>query len=98
VIDPQLSLSYYNRGVVKYELGDKKGAISDYDRAIAIDSKLKPASQFAPAYVNRGFVKSALGDRQGAIADLKIAAQIFKEQNDLAGYDKTISLIQQISN
>jgi tetratricopeptide (TPR) repeat protein len=97
-IEPQLSLSYYNRGVVKSASGDKKGAISDYDRAIAIDSKLKPASQFAPAYFNRGFIKSALGDRQGAIADLKIAAQIFKEQNDLAGHDKTTNLIQQISN
>jgi tetratricopeptide (TPR) repeat protein/S1-C subfamily serine protease len=92
VVDPKFALAYFNRGAAKYSLGDIKGAISDYDRAILIDSK------FAKACVNRGFAKAKLGDRQGAIADLNIAAQIFKGQNDLAGYDRAISLIKKISN
>jgi tetratricopeptide (TPR) repeat protein/S1-C subfamily serine protease len=84
--------AYSNRGITKYELGDKKGAIDDYNLAISIDPK------FAKAYGARGLTKAGLGDRQGAIADLNISAQLFKEQNNLDWYDKTISLIQQISN
>jgi tetratricopeptide (TPR) repeat protein/S1-C subfamily serine protease len=91
-INPQFATAYSNRGNVKSESGDKKSAISDYDQAIAIDSQL------ALAYVNRGSAKYALGDRQGAIADMNIAAQLSKSQNNLALYDMTTSLIQQISN
>ena len=91
-IKPQFAYAYFNRGFAKFKLGDKKGAIADLDRAITIDSK------FAKAYGCRGVVKYELNERQGAIADLNIAAQLFKEQNNLADYDKTINLIKQISN
>ena len=55
--------AYYNRGVAKSALGNKQGAIADYDRAIAINP------QYANAYLNRGNAKSALGNKQGAIGD-----------------------------
>ena len=41
----------HNRGNAKDDLGDKKGAIADYSKAIAIDP------QYAYAYYNRGNAK-----------------------------------------
>jgi tetratricopeptide (TPR) repeat protein/S1-C subfamily serine protease len=61
---------YVNRGNAKSELGNKKEAIADYDRAIAINPKL------AEAYNNRGNAKSELGNNQGAIIDYDRAIAI----------------------
>ncbi|MEB3148317.1 MAG: tetratricopeptide repeat protein, partial [Sphaerospermopsis sp.] len=60
-----------NRGVVKSDLGDKKGAIDDFTQAITINP------QFAKAYHNRGYAKFDLGDKKGAIDDLETARQLF---------------------
>jgi len=68
--DPQTSAQNFNRGLAKYNLGDNRGAIADYDRAI----KLKP--YYSLAYNSRGLAKSNLGDNQGAIADYDRAIQI----------------------
>ncbi|MDM3845745.1 MAG: tetratricopeptide repeat protein [Aphanizomenon gracile PMC638.10] len=54
---------YSNRGNVRNELGDKQGAIDDYNLAIKINPN------FAQAYNNRGVVRKDLGDKQGAIDD-----------------------------
>jgi tetratricopeptide (TPR) repeat protein/S1-C subfamily serine protease len=62
--------AYVNRGIVKYELGDKKGSIDDYDKAI----QLNP--QYAGAYVDRGIAKSDLGDNNGAMSDYERAIAI----------------------
>jgi tetratricopeptide (TPR) repeat protein/S1-C subfamily serine protease len=62
--------AYSNRGNAKIALGDKKGAIIDYDSAIRINPQL------AEAYCNRGNVKSALGDNNGAIIDYNSAIRI----------------------
>jgi tetratricopeptide (TPR) repeat protein/S1-C subfamily serine protease len=55
--------SYNNRGVAKSALGNNQGAISDFDRAIAINP------QRLMAYYNRGIAKYILGNKQGAISD-----------------------------
>ena len=62
--------TYSNRGVVKSYLGQKQAAISDYDRAIAINPNL------AIAYSNRGVIKSDLGQKQAAISDYDRAIAI----------------------
>ncbi|MDM3852007.1 MAG: tetratricopeptide repeat protein [Aphanizomenon gracile PMC627.10] len=54
---------YLNRGNVRYQLGDKQGAIDDYNQAIKFNPNL------AQAYYNRGIVRDDLGDKQGAIDD-----------------------------
>jgi tetratricopeptide (TPR) repeat protein len=69
-IDPQDAQAYFDRGNAKYGLGDKKGAIADYDSAIRINP------QYAEVYSNRGVVKSDLGDKKGAIADYDSAIRL----------------------
>jgi Tfp pilus assembly protein PilF len=55
----------------KYEKGNYRGALADYDRAIA----LKP--DYAKAYRARSIVKSGkIGDPQGALSDLDRAIQL----------------------
>jgi tetratricopeptide (TPR) repeat protein/S1-C subfamily serine protease len=61
---------YNNRGIVRNELGDKPGAIDDYNQAIKINPNL------AQAYNNRGIVRDDLGDKQGAIDDYNQAIKI----------------------
>ncbi|MEA5619449.1 tetratricopeptide repeat protein [Cronbergia sp. UHCC 0137] len=72
---------YYNRGIDKYNSGDKQGAIADYNEAI----RLNPDD--ADAYNNRGNAKSDLGDKQGAIADYNEAIRI-KPDDDYAYYNR----------
>ncbi len=66
-INPNYADVYYNQGIVRNELGDKQGAIDDFNLAI----KFNP--NFAKAYNNRGNVRSELGDKQGAIDDFNLA-------------------------
>jgi tetratricopeptide (TPR) repeat protein len=65
-----LYTAYNNRGNARTALGDKKGAITDYNQAI----KLKP--DFADAYGNRGNARATLGDQKGAIADYDQAIKL----------------------
>jgi tetratricopeptide (TPR) repeat protein len=81
----------YSRGKDKSALGDKKGAIADYNLAIRINP------QYGNAYYNRGLAKSDLGDRKGAIADYQIAAKIFRAQNNMDLYERAMNQIRQLS-
>ncbi|MFN9403571.1 MAG: tetratricopeptide repeat protein [Dolichospermum sp.] len=69
---------YSNRGVVRDELGDKPGAIDDYNLAI----KFNP--NYAQAYIVRGIAKAQSGDNQGAIADFNEVIKI--NPNDAYAY------------
>ncbi|MFM6246537.1 MAG: tetratricopeptide repeat protein, partial [Dolichospermum sp.] len=88
--NPTLALAYYNRGIVRDDLGDKQGAIDDYTQAIKINPNL------AQAYYNRGIAKAQSGDKQGAREDLQQAAQLFKAQGNNAGYEKAMDLLKQL--
>ncbi|MFA6571237.1 MAG: tetratricopeptide repeat protein, partial [Bacteroidota bacterium] len=57
-------------GVANSNLGNKQGAIADYNNAIEINPK------YTEAYFNRGNAKSTLGDNQEAIADYNKAIEI----------------------
>ena len=70
LLDPTRPTGYYNRGVAKYDLGDKAGAIQDFDKAIELNPK------DAAAYNNRGNAKSDLGDQAGAIPDYDKAIEL----------------------
>ena len=62
--------TYLTWGDTKFDLGDYKGAIADYDSAI----HLKP--DYAKAYYNRGLAKSELGQHFAAIADFDTAIRL----------------------
>ena len=62
--------TYYTWGNTKYDLGDYKGAITDYTQAI----RLKP--DYAAAYYNRGLAKHDLGQHFAAIADYDSAIRL----------------------
>jgi tetratricopeptide (TPR) repeat protein len=101
---------YYNRGNAKSDQGDKQGAISDYDKAIAINP------QDAEAYNNRGNIKSNLGKKQEAIGDYDKAiainpksavtyynrgiakSDLGKKQEAISDFDKAISINPQYTN
>jgi len=58
---PNDAEAYNKRGFARSALGDKQGAINDFNRA------LKIAPNFAYAYYNRENARYRLGDKQGAI-------------------------------
>ena len=65
-----MTQKYCVRGFIRYELGDKQGAIDAFNQAIKIDPN------YALAYNNRGIVCNELGDKQGAIDDYSQAIKI----------------------
>ena len=56
--------AYWNRAVTRYDLGDKAGALADFEHILCL------ASDDALAYTYRAAVRYDLGDKAGAAADL----------------------------
>lgn len=63
----QLPTAWATRAQVRHELGDDKGALADWDVAIAAVTSSK--GKWPLAYTDRGRVKAALGDEKGALED-----------------------------
>ena len=89
-INPNDAKVYNNRGLAKYTLGDNQAAINDYNLALKINPNL------ALPYSNRGLAKYALGDKQGGISDLTKASDLFRQQNRIDEYNKTMGLIKEL--
>lgn len=62
-LDPTFPVSFYNRAMVRTDLGKREQALEDYSTAI----KLK--YEYHEAFENRGALKDDLGDYDGAISD-----------------------------
>lgn len=75
-LKPDYAEAYNNRGNVKFDLGDKDGALSDYNKAI----ELKP--DYAMAYYNRGIVKRKLDNLSGALSDYDKAISLKPDYAD----------------
>lgn len=70
---PLDDVTYNNRGLVRYDQGDKQGAIADFSQAI----ELNPRN--ATAYCNRGIAHADLGDKASALSDFDTALTIDPE-------------------
>ena len=64
-----MARAYYNRGNVKYDLKDYKGAIEDCQKAVQLDPQL------IGAYFNLGISQYSLGNYEAAIQDFTSAIQ-----------------------
>lgn len=69
-LNPNYVEAYFYRGLEKHNLGDYRGAISDYDVAIKIDKNSYET------YAYRAVVKIELKDNSGALNDLNKAIEI----------------------
>src|SRR5690606_3882624 len=74
-MEPQNPYRYSSRAFLKDRMGDLKGAIADYERAIEIDP------EDAIAHNNKGMVEEKLGFQEKS-------KQSFKKADDLVGYNK----------
>ena len=64
-LDPDNPVAYHDRGVAQQGMGNYRGSIADFDKAIAI----APAPYLPAAYSSRGISWKLLGDFDRAIAD-----------------------------
>jgi tetratricopeptide (TPR) repeat protein len=69
-MDASYAVAYYNRAVLRTELGESKEALADYDKYIELN-KSNPK-----AYFNRSLLKDRLNDREGSMNDLKRALEL----------------------
>jgi tetratricopeptide (TPR) repeat protein len=87
-LNPNDPEAHNNRGNLKDDLNDPKGALADYNQAIAILSSSKGDAftpKLAAVYTNRGLLKyNKLNDRPGGIQDFRIAARLYRSQNNTA--------------
>jgi len=80
---------YQKRGIIYYELGNMHKAIENYTQA------LKYYPDNADIYQNRAIARAKLGDKKGAIADIETASQLYRQQNNLPGYQQALNLLRQ---
>ena len=81
---PATAIDSNDRGTIKLQGGDARGAILEFDRAIEIYPK------YAEAYTNRAAAKLGLGDKQGAIADYTQAIAL-NPQDALTHYNRGVA-------
>jgi tetratricopeptide (TPR) repeat protein/S1-C subfamily serine protease len=91
-LDPQYAQAYANRGVVYRNQKQYPQAIADFDRAIKLDP------QFATAYYSRGISYAQQQQYVKAKNDLEKAAELFRVQNNTAGYQRTMALLQKLQS
>lgn len=61
--DPDFAEPYAERGLAKFNSGDYRGALQDYNKAIEIDTGNEDV------YLNRGIIREKLLDLNGALGD-----------------------------
>ena len=80
----QTAEEYFYSAYAKHDLGDYRGAIQDYNKAIELDP------DNTATYNNRGNAKYALGDYRGAIQDYNKAIELDPDYAD-AYYNKGVT-------
>ncbi|AKE65017.1 TPR domain protein, putative component of TonB system [Microcystis aeruginosa NIES-2549] len=89
-INPNDADAYYNRGVLYHNQQKYELALADYTNAIDINPN------HAEAYGNRGLLYAELKQTEKAKIDLQQAAILFRQQENMATYEKVMQLLQQL--
>jgi tetratricopeptide (TPR) repeat protein len=89
-LNPNDAGAYYSRGTASLQLKEYQAAITDYNQAL----KLNPND--ANAYYNRAVAYGLSGDTPSGIVDLQKAAQLYQQQGNTEGYQRTQQLLQQV--
>ena len=89
-LNPNFANAYSNRGLAYYSLKDYQAAIADFNQAIKLDPN------FALAYYVRANAYRSSGDTSSGIADLQKASQLYQQQGNTEGYQRTQELLQQV--
>ena len=74
---------YINRGLVRYQMNDLRGAMADYDQVINMD-KNNLIARF-----NRGLLRYQVGDNNRAIEDFDVVIQL-EPDNYMAYYNRAL--------
>ena len=90
-LNPDSPEAYSARAGAWGVLKEYEAAIEDYSAAIDLDETL------APAYGGRGLAKTLKGELDEGVDDLWTAAQLFREQNQVEQYYKTLSIIEGVA-
>jgi tetratricopeptide (TPR) repeat protein len=89
-LSPHNADAYNGRGNVNAMAGNLTASIRDFNRAIRCNRS------FADAYYNRAISRHGIGDRYGAKVDLSQAAKLFRQQQDLGGYQQAREWIDKL--
>ncbi|MCZ8224681.1 MAG: tetratricopeptide repeat protein [Microcystis sp. LE19-84.1B] len=89
-INPNDADAYYNRGLLHRDLRKYDLALSDFSKAIEINPNL------AQAYLGRSILYAILGQPEKVKIDLQQAAILFRQQNNMATYEKVMQILQQL--
>lgn len=81
---PEYLLAYFNRGVLRNELKDFRGAYDDFSQVLTLNPR------YAQAYVGRGYARGGLRDEAGACDDWRQALSL--------GHQPAQKLIEQFCN
>ncbi|MGG6296489.1 tetratricopeptide repeat protein [Leptolyngbya sp. AN02str] len=73
-LNPDDVAAHWNRAVTRYDLGDRDGALADFNHIVG------STPHDAIAYNFRGIVRYDLGDRDGALADFQKSIQLDSRQ------------------
>jgi tetratricopeptide (TPR) repeat protein len=85
--DPSHFDAWYNRGVMRSQLGDKPAALADYTEAL----KIKP--DLLSARVNRGALYRRMGNFTASLEDLNVAVEI-APNHKLARYQRGMTQVE----
>jgi tetratricopeptide (TPR) repeat protein len=86
-VNPKFAGAYYDRGVATSNSGDERAAFADYSLAIKLDPN------YASAYYARSLAKYKFGDKQGAISDINKAIELFRRQDRMDLYQKSVKTL-----
>jgi len=75
---------------VKIELGDKQGALSDYNKAICLNP------DYASPYYGRGVIKQERGETIESLEDFREAARLYEKQGNTTWLNKSRDKIKEL--